>query len=194
MTRGTRPGGRTARVRAQVLDATMEVVGRDGLAGLRYEAVAELSGVHKTSIYRNWPAREELVRDALARYGERSVPVPDTGDLRADLVEFGCSLAEALRTPAGRAVDELRRLGSPDLPELRPLLAELRRSRTAEVRRRLERAVEAGQLPSADVELLNGMLSGGVRQFLVDDEHFDRDRAGRLVDVLLAGLRAVDGR
>lgn len=189
VSRATRPGGRTARVRAQVLDAVVELVARDGLGGLRYEAVAERSGVHKTSVYRNWPTREELVRDALARYGEQLVPVPDSGDLRADLVEFLCSLAAALDTPAGRAIDELRRLGAPEFPQLRPVLDEVRRARQERLDQRFRRAVEAGELPAADVEFLNGPLAGSVRQYVVDGT-FSRERVERLVDVLLAGLRA----
>lgn len=38
-----RPGGRNARVRAQILAATVELVARDGIAGFRYEEVAEFS-------------------------------------------------------------------------------------------------------------------------------------------------------
>ncbi|MGH3585394.1 MAG: TetR/AcrR family transcriptional regulator, partial [Pseudonocardia sp.] len=99
-----RPGGRTARVRAQVLKATTDLVARDGIAGFRYEDVAELAGVHKTSVYRNWPDREELVIEALLRYAEDTAPVPDSGVLRDDLVDYVLDIATGLTSPTGRAL------------------------------------------------------------------------------------------
>ncbi|MFI0805384.1 TetR/AcrR family transcriptional regulator [Amycolatopsis lurida] len=104
MTHARRPGGRTARVRARILAATVELIARDGVSGFRYEEVADRAGVHKTSIYRNWPERDELVIEALSRHADRQVPFADTVDLRADLVEFLLTLAGELETPVGRAL------------------------------------------------------------------------------------------
>jgi len=55
-----RPGGRSARVRRAVLDATLELVNAHGLDGVTVAEVAERAGVHETSIYRRWRTREEL--------------------------------------------------------------------------------------------------------------------------------------
>jgi len=104
MAEASRPGGRTARVRERILAATVELIARDGTDGFRYEEVAERAGVHKTSVYRNWPDRDELIIEALTRHAGREVPLADTGDLRADLVEFLLALAAELTTPVGRAL------------------------------------------------------------------------------------------
>jgi AcrR family transcriptional regulator len=149
----SRPGGRTARVRAQVFDATIDLVARHGVTGVRYEEIAELSGVHKTSIYRNWPTRDVLVRDALTSYAEQMAPLGDTGDLRADLVEFLCRLAEILDSPFGRAIINAVLLGGPEWPAMRDLRREVMHQRLATMRHRFDRAVEAGQLPTVDVVL-----------------------------------------
>lgn len=99
-----RPGGRNARVRARILDATAELAARDGIAGFRYEEVAELAGVHRTSVYRNWPDREELVTEALLQYAEDLASIADTGDLHRDLVDYLMALAGAwTRRSAGRS-------------------------------------------------------------------------------------------
>jgi AcrR family transcriptional regulator len=104
MTQARRPGGRNARVRAQILAATVDLVARAGVAGFTYDEVAERAGVHKTSVYRNWPNRDDLVIEALSRHADQQVPFADTGDLRADLVEFLLALAAELETSIGRAL------------------------------------------------------------------------------------------
>jgi len=47
-----RPGGRSARVRSSVLDATVELLEDVGYERLSVEAVAARAGVHKTTVYR----------------------------------------------------------------------------------------------------------------------------------------------
>ncbi|WP_375708337.1 TetR family transcriptional regulator [Actinomadura sp. K4S16] len=44
-----RPGGRTARTRAQVLDAVLAELGEHGYDGLTMEAVAARAGVHRAA-------------------------------------------------------------------------------------------------------------------------------------------------
>ncbi|MDZ7882433.1 MAG: TetR/AcrR family transcriptional regulator [Mycobacterium sp.] len=100
-----RPGGRNARVRNQILSATAELVARDGIAHFRYEDVAESAGVHKTSVYRNWPDREALVVESLIHYAEDLASIADTGHIEQDLADYLLALARALeqRRPSGLA-------------------------------------------------------------------------------------------
>lgn len=55
-----------------------------GRIGMR--EVAERSGTSLATIYRRWPSREDLMLDAIARFIEEDAPLPDTGDLRGDLL------------------------------------------------------------------------------------------------------------
>jgi len=87
-----RPGGRSARVRSAVLRATVDELASVGYRELSFESVARRAGVHKTTLYRHWPNREALVRDALLARSEVTVPIPDTGALRADLIAFARSV------------------------------------------------------------------------------------------------------
>lgn len=89
-----RPGGRSARVREAVLDATTAELAEHGYQGLTVDAVAQRAGVHKTTVYRRWRSPEGLVADALDRAAGRSWAIPDTGSLTGDLR----ALAELLRT------------------------------------------------------------------------------------------------
>ena len=185
-----RPGGRTARVRAQILAATAELVARDGIAGFRYEEVAELAGVHKTSVYRNWPDREELVVEALLQYADDLGSVADTGDLRRDLVDFLMALAESLGRPTSRAL-VLATQAAHESPAVRRAATRILEVRAGGMGRRVDLAVDRGELPPVDRSLFGEMLSGPVHLVVNRGiRPFTRADAERIVDVVLAGVRA----
>src|SRR4051795_1903236 len=79
-----RPGGRTARTRAAVLDAAFQALAESGYAELTMDRLAGRSGIHAATIYRRWGSVESIVTDLLV---DRSteIPVPDTGSLAGDL-------------------------------------------------------------------------------------------------------------
>src|SRR5690242_17540761 len=80
-----RPGGRTARIRAQVLDAVLAELGEHGYDGLTMDAVAARADVHRTTVYRRWGDVGGLLADVLDAAGDDDWQPPDTGSLEADL-------------------------------------------------------------------------------------------------------------
>src|SRR5664280_783734 len=94
-----RPGGRSARVRAAVLEATLDQLAESGYDGLSFEAVAVRAGVHKTTLYRRWSDRTDLVLDAMLELSSQTVPVPDFGSVRADLLAIARGIAGNLSSP-----------------------------------------------------------------------------------------------
>ncbi|ANE83354.1 TetR family transcriptional regulator (plasmid) [Mycobacterium adipatum] len=184
-----RPGGRNARVRERILAATTELVARDGIAGFRYEDVAETAGVHKASVYRNWPDREELVVEALLVYAESLASVADTGDIRRDLVDFLVALAAGLETPFGRALEQAIQPAGHDVT-IRALTKVLDR-RVAAMQQRVNNAVDRGELPPVDSSFLGEMISGPVHLIITRGMRpFARPDAERIVDVVLAGIQS----
>jgi AcrR family transcriptional regulator len=185
-----RPGGRNARVRSQILAATAELVARNGVAGLRYEEIAELAGVNKNSVYRNWPDRAELVSAALLQYAEDSAPLHDSGDLRRDLTDFLLVFAERLASSIDRALWQAT-LAAPASPELDEAVRAAYDQRLATVRRRFDSAVDSGELPPVDSYFLTELLSGPVYLYVNRRRHpFTREVAEKIVDVVLAGIHA----
>ncbi len=80
-----RPRSETARYMA--IAAATDVVLDLGIRGFSIDEVARRSGVAKTTIYRHFPDRDELLIhaiDATVVYPE----TPDAGSLRGDLIEF----------------------------------------------------------------------------------------------------------
>ena len=84
-TEGRRVHGRSARVVEDVLKATLEEIGRAGYEALRVEDVASRSGVNKTTIYRRWPTKVDLVSAAMRHLAPAPEP-PETGSVRSDLL------------------------------------------------------------------------------------------------------------
>lgn len=184
-----RPGGRNARVRAQILAATAELVARDGIAGFRYEEVAELAGVNKTSVYRSWRDREELVVEAVLRYADDLATVADTGDIHRDLVDFLLALAGGLETPFGRMLEQA--IQPARSATVQQALARILDQRVAAMQRRVDAAADRGELPPVDSSFLGEMISGPVHLVVNRGTRpFTRADAERIVGVVLAGIRA----
>jgi AcrR family transcriptional regulator len=68
-----------------------------GLSGVSVDEVSKRSGVAKTTIYRHWPSRTELLLDACSKIGSK-FDIPDTGNLKKDLTELASSITALLRS------------------------------------------------------------------------------------------------
>jgi AcrR family transcriptional regulator len=75
-----------------ILDATLRMLGKHGVAGMTIEGVAAEAGVGKTTIYRRWPTKTDLIRAAISDIVPRGDP-PDTGSMAGDMA----ALAETQR-------------------------------------------------------------------------------------------------
>lgn len=120
MTAQKRPGGRTERTRIAVCDAAFAIAADSGYAGLSIDAIAERSGVHKTTIYRRWGSVDKVLLDAIVHRAETAIPLSQTGDARLDLVSMARSVAANLQDPVARAVvgAVLSRAGEGNLRQL----------------------------------------------------------------------------
>lgn len=143
-----RPGGRAARVRADVLGATIEVLDEVGYDQLGVEEVARRAGVHKTTVYRRWPTKPELVADAVRVTAEVEIPVPDTGALTGDLRALARAVAATISGGGGarRARSIVAAAASAD--GLDEALGRFWAARMALATPIIERAIERGEVPS----------------------------------------------
>jgi AcrR family transcriptional regulator len=81
-----RPGGRTGRIRAQVLDAVRAELAERGYDGLSLDGVAARAGVHRATVYRRWRDVGGLLADVLeATTSDDDWQPQDTGSLLGDL-------------------------------------------------------------------------------------------------------------
>ncbi|MFE3068482.1 TetR/AcrR family transcriptional regulator [Streptomyces sp. NPDC059247] len=182
-----RTGGRSARVRRAVLDATLRAVAEQGPDAVSVPEIARRAGVHETSVYRRWGTREHLVVDALLAYSEEQLRIPDTGTLRGDLIAFSDSLAAYLDTPFGKALVRSMAAAA-DGQTLAESREEFWTSRFDLARTMIDRAVARGELPE-DTDpafLLETLIAPLHFRALLTRRPVDGHRTARLVDLLLA--------
>jgi AcrR family transcriptional regulator len=75
---------RSAQADQAILQATLEELTEMGIEAMSIEGVAARAGVGKTTIYRRWPSKEELIKAAVSII-HIQVPVLDTGNLYEDV-------------------------------------------------------------------------------------------------------------
>ncbi|MFJ4773835.1 TetR/AcrR family transcriptional regulator [Streptomyces uncialis] len=184
-----RTGGRSARVRRAVLDATRQAMAEHGPDAVSVPEIARRAGVHETSVYRRWGTREHLVIDALLDYSEEQLPLPDTGTLRGDLIAFANSLAAYLDTPFGKALARSM-AAADDGQALGESREEFWTSRFDLARTMIDRAVARGEIPE-DTDpafVLETLIAPLHFRALLTRRPIDRHLTGRLVDLLLTDL------
>jgi AcrR family transcriptional regulator len=188
ITRGLRPGGRSARVVESVLDSTRAELARVGYLRLSIEAVASKAGVNKTTVYRRWPTKASLVVAAIAGALVFEV-APEQASLRDDLLTLAFRLDRWLRTPEGTAVTRglAMELEFPEvLATTRAARLQVKEQWTAAVKRAIARGeIPAGTDPDLIFELLTGtMVDAFVRVTHVVDDRF----LTGLVDLVVTGV------
>lgn len=76
---------RVERNRSAALDAARAVLAEEGWDAVTHQRVAERAGVHRTTLYRQWPDRLLLLIDAVAAAAAETPHVVPSGDLEDDL-------------------------------------------------------------------------------------------------------------
>jgi AcrR family transcriptional regulator len=152
-----RPPGISERVRHDVYEAVRELLVQSGYAALRLDDVAELAGVHKSTLYRQWATKAQLVRDVLNASLVAHYPRPDEGSWAADIDALCGELVRLFRSPTTIAFIRTRAVA--DDPELIQGLHELGVRDMRFVREPFERAIARGEIdPGLSVETLVQMV------------------------------------
>lgn len=115
-----RPGGRTARIRDQVLAAVQAELTENGYDALTVDTVAARAGVHRTTVYRRWRDAGGLIADLFTAASGLDWYPRDTGSLCGDLTALNreihdsfteeSSIAMALIAVSFRSEDAARAL------------------------------------------------------------------------------------
>ncbi len=151
--------------------------------------MAERAGVGKTTIYRRWSSKEELVRAAVEAFVE-GIAIPNSGSVRADLLALEREAVSVYRGKPGRLMPGLVSAMA-RYPELAGTVREdFLRSRRAALATVLRRGIERGEIrEDADLELALDCLGGPLfYRLLVTGGPLDDALAEGVVDVMLQGL------
>ncbi|MEU9759642.1 TetR-like C-terminal domain-containing protein [Streptomyces sp. NPDC047987] len=183
-----------------ILEATRASLVDLGWSRLTMGAVAARAGVAKTTLYRRWAGKNELVVDAVAVLFDE-LELPDLGSLAADVQAVVLQFAALLERPETRTSlmavvaestrDEALRT------RIRDSIVDRQKRLVLQGRRR---AQERGELPVEQDEgladraadLIFDVIAGAVvHRALVSAEPIDEEWAGRFTALLLGGLVAV---
>jgi AcrR family transcriptional regulator len=144
--RTQRPGGRSARIRAAVIAATLAELTDRGYSGVSLDGVAARSDVHKTTVYRRWRTKEAVVLDAMLEQASQTVAVPDTGSLRGDLLQLARRSVAIQTSPAGSAVVRAVAGEAPGNPDMAAANRQFWAERLELDRTILQRARDRGEI------------------------------------------------
>src|SRR2546423_4324085 len=183
---------RSLRAHRAILDAALDLLAADGYERMTIEAVAARAGVGKTTIYRRWPSKEDLIIDAMEDLVSEVHP-PDTGSVRDDLVELLTQMQRLLAS--SRAGDVFPRMVAEVAAGSALGRAYLQRvigPRFAMIHSILARGVSRGELSAdLDLEVARDLVVGPVVFAKLTRRLPTRapsKRAALLVDTLLGGL------
>jgi AcrR family transcriptional regulator len=175
-----------------VLEASLVQLAEVGFERLSIPEIAAIVGVNKTSIYRRWPSKTELIHEALKDVMGHADSLPDTGELRGDLLALADTVAGFIESTIGRAVVGilLAESGNPAVREL----ALMAYGETAKHGPWLilSRAEKRGDLKQGlDPSLILFAIAGAIiHRVFIEKRESNEEFLTQLVDLVLSGAVA----
>jgi AcrR family transcriptional regulator len=182
---------RSASADVAIQGAVIDLLDEQGLAGITFEAVAARAGVAKSTVYRRWPTKEELVFDAVQQL---KGPLPELAgvSVRDDLLRLMQNMRTMwVDTQHGRVMRRLIAEGDADSALYQKCRERLVTPRQSAIRAVLDRGIAAGQL-RADLDLAWVIDLFGAPIILSVLTHrggVEADQVEFTVDLVLSGLR-----
>ncbi|UNZ20949.1 TetR/AcrR family transcriptional regulator [Streptomyces sp. 891-h] len=152
----SRPGGRSARVRAAVHQATVDLVHEIGADKVTIPAVARRAGVNPSSLYRRWGTISALLADVATRQHDEETPELH-GELREDLERVAVWTLNDLSRPGGVAF--FRAEVAPDVDDRRAGLRECLRRVSTRFQAALEAPARRGERTPSLEQVLDRVVA-----------------------------------
>ncbi|MEH2014776.1 TetR/AcrR family transcriptional regulator [Nostoc sp.] len=187
------PSGRPRSIHADqaILQATLDLLADVGYQSMSIEAIASRARVGKTTIYRRYTSKEELVADAIESLRD-DLAIPDTGSFWGDMDILINNAAKKIDSPLGRQTLALIISTASSNPQFAEVYwtkyTKLRREAFSKV---LERAKSRGEIhKDADVDLIIDLVSGSLYYALIFKPTTEPVRAymHRTMNLLLKGI------
>ena len=178
---------RVERSRRVILAAALDLLAEVGCGGLTMEAVAARAGVGKSTVYRHWPGKLELVEDAIRTLQDAGQPCRPAGRCASGSPPCSCSVATGMADSTWSSclpaiIDAAER--DPEVLAIHRRLARERRQVLVDL---LAEGVETGEVSGdVDLGLLAECLIGPIviRRLLLH-EPFDPAGVPALVDQVM---------
>lgn len=198
--RSERPVGRPRSEAADraILRAALDLLIEVGYQGMTIEGIAERAGVGKTTIYRRYASKEEILA-AVVRTVHQDAPIPDTGKTFQDLLDVSAAFREqTVNSPAFPMLRYILSVALTDETVMLALREQVLKPRQRALRTILERGKERGEVrQELDLDFTVNVVPAMILFHVVF--HFDTDVAPTLEDVerimqlFWESVRAPDG-
>ena len=178
-------------------ESALTLLAEVGYDRLTMDAIAARAHAGKTTIYRRWQSKAELVVDALnSLKGDHKIP--DTGSLRNDLHALAAEMTNAENHVGALTVGMVNALAR-DVELRRVFREKFIAPRMAGFRIVFERAMARGEMPAGhDLDLLARLFPAlGLQQLVMSGELLDTRAARHIMDAIvypLATASATDAR
>jgi len=179
----------------QVLEATINILAEKGFDGMTMDLVAARAKAGKATLYRRWPSKAELVRDALiwmSRSAVDSTKLPDTGNIREDLLALVKPYSQEHAERKLRVMEGLGSFYANHKEMADEVFCGIFGTWTAMNQALLNRAIERGEIPkSAPVDLLCETITAMASHYKrTQQKGFDRAAYAIFLDsVLMPALK-----
>ena len=154
---------RIQRTRSVVLSATLPLLAARGFSDFTMEGVSQATGVSKSTLYRHWPTKLSLVRNALEDLNRQPAVAPKGGAARAKVQRLLEHLVAALSDSAlGACIPTLVEAAERH-PEVAEFLHQYSDSRRSTLTAVLKQGIEDGEFPKhLNPNLASLALSGAI--------------------------------
>jgi AcrR family transcriptional regulator len=180
---------RVARTTHAVIDAASSLLLSEGPDAVTHARIAELTTYSRTTLYKHWPTRTDLLRSAIEKIGNHSLPAEQlTGSLRTDVRRLLDGLVRDLGNDTrSKLIITMLERAQHD-PSVAMVRDQMRARIDASFDAVFAAAVESGEVrPDIDVRRAVASLAGSLffLRFLADAT-IDDDLADRIVDDFIA--------
>src|ERR1035438_8848570 len=180
---------RVVRTRTAVLEAAIDLLAERGYSGFSVEGVVEATGIAKTTLYRHWPSRDDLLIAVIAELGGTG-PVPDTGSAAPALQDFFPRRVQTAHSRQWERCMPALVEAAPRHPELAKMVADLTTQALGQIEDLLRRGVERGELrPDFDPQTAASALMGSIvlRRLLLHEAP-TAQRVSAAIDIVMQGI------
>lgn len=172
-----------------ILSTAYEMLIELGFKTVTVDGIAEKAGVSKATIYKWWPNKAAVVLDGFFEATANLLPIPDTGDVKEDLLIQVNNLTSFFLSSKGKGITELIAEGQFDqniAEEFRKRYIMPRRQITRSI---LERGINKGQLKKdVDVDLLIDLLYAPTfYRILVSGESINKEYIEKVLEHTMKG-------
>jgi len=184
---------RVARSHAAVMQAATDLLVEGGPSALTVDAVVAKSGVAKSTVYRHWATRDDLVNDVF-HHCAPPLDLPDDDEpFESALRHIARSLVDMLGDPSWKRLMPALMLLRSEIEPMAELEDEMKQQQMSALASVLRRGVEEGRLRpevSDDPQMSATLLVGPfLMAALADTVPLDHAFADRAVDHFLAANR-----